>query len=179
MANPFETISSEILSTNDYWDYRHNLYVLPNGKIGDYYFVDSHCSVHIIPIIDDDRFIMIRQFRYLNERESIEFPGGGIKPSQSPISAASSELTEETGFATDNLKLIGEFNPCVGITNEICSVYIAENLFKSEMNNEASEKIEILFLSSREINKMILSNKIWNGMTIASWCMYNLLIDAK
>lgn len=47
------------------------------------------------------------------------------------------------------------------------------------MNNEASEKIEILFLSSREINKMILSNKIWNGMTIASWCMYNLLIDAK
>jgi len=59
------------------------------------------------------------------------------------------------------------------------AVYIAENLFKSEMNNEASEKIEILFLSSREINKMILSNKIWNGMTIASWCMYNLLIDAK
>ncbi|MBP7215140.1 MAG: NUDIX hydrolase [Candidatus Kapabacteria bacterium] len=179
MAKPFETISSEIISINDYWNYCHNKYVLPTEKISDYYYADSLGSVHIIPILEDNIFIMIKQFRYLNQKSSIEFPGGGIHKTKSPISAARSELKEETGYKAHNIKLIGKFNPCVGITNEICSVFVAKDLEKSSIKNDESEKIEILFVSSNDINKMIVSNKIWNGMTIASWCMFKLSQSKK
>lgn len=179
MAKPFDTISSEILSINDYWNYRHNKYILPNGRVSDYYFVESRGSVHIIPIIEDDKFIMVKQFRYLNKSISIEFPGGSVNKDQTPSMSALSELQEETGYKADNLMLIGEFNPCIGITDEICSVFTAKNLIESETKNDESEKIEIIFVSSSDIDEMIKSNIIWNGMTIASWCMFNLSIKNK
>jgi ADP-ribose pyrophosphatase len=174
MAESFSKKSSKIIHQNPYWNYKLDEYIIPSGDMRDYYYADSRGSSIIIPKIDDKHFILIEQYRYLNQKISIEFPGGGLIPNISYPENALKELEEETGYKTDinSLTLIGEFNPCIGMTNEICKVYIAENLQQTIQQPDEEEEIKILVLNPDEINSMIKSNKIWSGMSISSWFFY-------
>ena len=124
-----------------------------------------------VPVMDDGKIILVKQYRYLNRRFSVEFPSGGIKPEQEPLAIAHKELIEETGFDGEFQK-IGIFNPYNGITDEYCHVYIARKLFTSEKETkDEQEEFEYLYLTPQEIDDMITSNEITDGMTMAVWAM--------
>lgn len=173
-AEKFSRISSRIISRNPYWNYRIDEYVMPDFQPGKYYYADSRGSVYIIPRLQDGRFILTRQVRYLNGKVSIEFPGGGNITGISPIDNAGKELLEETGFSAENISLIGSFNPCCGLTNEICSVFSASGLKRETTKTGAdeSEEIGIFFADKNEIAEMISNGKIWSGMTLAAWMLF-------
>lgn len=172
MNSKYSTIKSEIIDSNPYWNYVTEDYILPNSTVGKYYYVDSFGSTIIIPQLTDGKFIMTKQYRYLNKKFSIEFPGGGIKRRLTPELNAFEELRQETGFIANNLKLLGQFNPCNGMTNEICWVFFAKELQDGLQKLDESEEIEILFLSSNEILDKIKKGIIWDGMTLASWSLF-------
>ncbi|MGE5481200.1 MAG: NUDIX domain-containing protein [Chloroflexota bacterium] len=167
-------IDSKEVASNPYWSYRLDKYELPNGETGEYHYVHSRGSTMVIPQLDEDgyRFVMTKQFRYLNQRESLEFPGGGIKEGLTPEQNAREELLEETGYEAGKLTLLGEFNPFNGVTNEICGVYLAERLILREPKPEATEEFEIVELRLSQITKMITNNEIWDGMSLLSWAVY-------
>lgn len=171
MPKKFDQISSDLIRKNPYWEYVLDRYVLPNGEEADYHFVRTEGSTMVIPRYGEE-FIMVRQYRYLNKRFSIEFPGGGIKPGNSSELNAREELLEESGFRAEHIKKIGEFNPFNGVTSEICEVFLAEDLSFVGQETEASEEIEVIRLTSDSINEKIKEGEIWDGMTIASWCQY-------
>lgn len=145
---------------------------MPNGDIGDYHFVRTNGSVMIIPITNDNKIVLTKQFRYLNKKFSWEFPGGGIKKGTDSLTNARKELEEETGYFSDNLINIGIFNPFNGVTDEICNVYIARNLIYSEVKPDASEEFEIALFTKQQIESMISKNEIWDGMTLAVWSLF-------
>lgn len=171
MSNKFKTISSKELYHNPYWDYYLDRYSIDNREF-DYHYVHSRGSVIIIPILEDGNLLMINQYRYLNKRYSTEFPGGGVEPNASFETTAVKELIEETGYSCKKFEYIGEFNPFKGVTGEICKIFVARDLVKVVSNNEDTEKIEVLSLSLNEINQLIKSNKIWDGMSISSLYIY-------
>ncbi len=115
---------------------------------------------------------MTRQFRYLNQRESLEFPGGGVDPSLGYEKSAIRELRQESGFDCDSLEIIGEFNPFNGVTSEICRVYLASGLTGVEVTADESEEFEIMELSNQEIFDKINKGELWDGMTLAAWALY-------
>ena len=170
----FARISSRILHENPYWNYRIDEYVMPDMKIGKYYYADSRGSVYVIPILDDGRFILVRQVRYLNGKVSIEFPGGGNISGVSALENAGKELLEETGFSAGSIEPIGKFNPCCGLTNEVCSVFTAKGLKceTKETGADESEEISILFAEKSEIDNLISTSQIWSGMTLAAWSIF-------
>lgn len=170
---PYTTIAQELLHDNGYWRYKHDRYLLSDGmKERDYFYADSHGSTIIIPILDDNRLIMVKQYRYLNQKSSIEFPGGGLVAGLNPEDNAHKELLEETGMQAEQLNKIGSFNPCNGITNEFCSVYIAKHLRFIGPIADETEDIEILHVSIEECNTLIQTGEIWDGMTLASWTLF-------
>lgn len=171
MHSKFKTISSKELYHNPYWDYYLDRYSIDNREF-DYHYVRSRGSVMIIPLLDNGNLLLIEQYRYLNNRPSIELPGGGVGPNTDYKSAAAKELEEETGYIANDLEFIGEFNPCNGITNEICKVYIARNLVKVTQKNEETEEIQVLNYNINDIEQLIKSNKIWDGMSISSLYIY-------
>ncbi len=173
MNNKFKTLSSEVIFNNPYWDYRMNKYVMPNGESGDYYYVDSRGACMVIPLLEKNTFVLVRQYRYLNNRYSIEFPGGGLSKNKGIEENALDELKEEAGYLAKKIEQIGEFNPYNGVTNEICNVFVAYGLTKTNNCPEDSEEFEILTLSEKEILSKIENNEIWDGMTLASWSLYN------
>jgi ADP-ribose pyrophosphatase len=172
MIKKLRTISSEIKISNPYWQYGFDTYELPNGKTGEYHYVSTTGSTMIIPRKSNGDFIMGRQYRYLNDRVSYEFPGGGIKKGLEPLENAREELLEEAGVKSADLKEIGRFNPYNGVTNEICYVFLAEALEESGAEPEESEQIEIVSLSEADIEGLIRSGEFWDGMSLASWLIY-------
>lgn len=172
MLKELNQISSDIIHQNPFWTYRHDEYQMPNGKTGDYYYVDSPGSVFVIPVTADGKILMTRQFRYLNKSVSLEFPGGGAKPKLSALDNAKAELREETGGISEDFEILGKFNPFKGVTNEICVVFLAKNVIFSNAQPEESEEFEIYLLTPSEINGKIQSGELWDGMSLAAWALY-------
>ena len=168
----FEKIGGEIIKANPYWEYWLDKYRLPNGNDEDYHYVKSNGSTMIIPVDKFGYLYLVEQFRYLNQKLSIEFPGGGIKKDFTPEQNAIAELKEEIGMTTNKLSLIGSFNPFNGVTNEICYVYLAEDIEFVGESPDDSESLRTIKCTKLQIIEKIINNNIWDGMTLAAWCLY-------
>lgn len=172
MLKQLEKISSVLKFKNPWWEYKLDDYIMPDGNWGQYHYVHTPGSTFIIPRLDDNRYVMTRQFRYLNRCESLEFPGGGLKKGVDPLQNAKNELSEEAGYIADSWTEISGFNPYNGVTDEICHVFLAESLSLSQREPEPSEEFEIITLTETEIFFKINKGEIWDGMTLAAWSLF-------
>ncbi|MFM8472558.1 MAG: NUDIX domain-containing protein [Candidatus Kapaibacterium sp.] len=165
-------LGTELRHKNPYWEYRLDRYALSDGKEAEYWYAHTHGSVFVIARTDDARFVMTAQMRYLNRRESLEFPGGGIPQDVEPEVQARRELREETGYEADTWTKLGAFNPMNGLTDEICHVFLAEGLHAGAAHPDPTEDIEVRLLGAEEIDEACAVNGIWDGMTLAAWMLY-------
>lgn len=167
----WKKLSTETIFTNKWWSYKVDKYLFPNGTQGEYHYCFTHGSAFIVPVTKEGKIILVKQYRYLNDRFSIEFPGGGVKTDEGHLEQARKELIEETGNDGE-LEYAGMFNPYNGVTNEICKVFIARNLAPSEeFKKDESEEFELIEYTPGEIEQMISSNEIYDGMTLAAWAL--------
>jgi ADP-ribose pyrophosphatase len=172
MLKKLDSLSSETLFVNPYWEYRMDNYYLPSDTIAEYHYVHTPGSTIVIPRCDNGTFLAVKQYRYLFRSESIEFPCGGLKIDLTQEENARHELREEAGCIAGTMELIGKFAPCKGLCNELCYVYFAEGLAFVEPEPEASEEFEILTLTINQINNYIQKGELWDGMTLAAWTLY-------
>ncbi|HXG01350.1 MAG TPA: NUDIX hydrolase [Bacteroidota bacterium] len=173
----WKKLTEETLFKNRWWTYKRDTYELPNGTIGEYNYVHIGGSAMIVPIMKDGRMLMVKQYRYLNDRESLEFPCGSVKEGMSHDQTAWHELAEETGYSSNRFFEVGEFNPYNGVTNEICKVYIARELYPVGGTPDETEEFELVPLTAEEINERIRTGEIWDGMTIAAWAIVKAKVD--
>jgi ADP-ribose pyrophosphatase len=165
----WKKISEAVLFRNPWWIYKKDETELPNGKRGEYHYVHTNGASMIVPVLNDGRIVFVKQYRHLNNRESLELPCGGVKDGHTYEETAKYELEEEAGFITRDLYQAGEFNPYNGVTDEICRVFIAKELTKVPSKPDETEEFEIITLSYSEVEMLIANDTIWDGMTIASW----------
>jgi ADP-ribose pyrophosphatase len=172
-------ISGKELDSNPGWSYRVDRYERPDGSAADYFFVHTPGSVVIVPEMPDGRLLLLRQFRYLNQRESLEFPGGGVKQGYQNEDAAREELLEEAGLIAGELISIGQFNPMNGATDELCEVFVARDVSRTAARPEVSEEFEEQLLTVESLEQMIRTNEIWDGMTLAVYSLYRGFENAE
>ncbi len=163
------TLTRTIRATNPWWTYRLNTFQLPNGAHGEYHFVHTNGSSLVIPILPNGRILLVNQYRYLADRESVEFPCGSVKDGSTYEETARHELREETGDTAAMLDDVGSFNPYNGVTDEFCRVFRASGLQFVGAEPEATEQFEFLEWSAAEIDRHIADGSLWDGMTIAAW----------
>ncbi len=173
MLKRWKKLNETTLFKNNWWSYKKDEFELPDGTKGEYHYVSTNGASMILPIRDDGRIILVNQYRYLNEKESLEFPCGGVKDGQSYEETAKHELEEETGYTSYEIEFAGSFNPYNGVTNEICRIYVARGLTPVDAVPDRTEEFEKYALSSEEIDEKISAGEIWDGMTIAAWSLYN------
>ena len=166
-----EKISSEVVYKNSRWEYRRDNFK-QNGKIRDYHYVQTNGSSMVVPILDDGRLLLVRQYRYLEEKFSIEFPCGGIEENEAPSDAANRELLEETGFQSTNLIKIGAFAPCNGLVKEMSHIFLANELTEvTKPQSDEDEVTEVLVRRVDEFENMIKQGEIWDGQVLATWAI--------
>ena len=154
---------------NPWWSYRKDEFIMETGGTGEYHGVHSEGSSMIVPVDGAGRILMVNQYRYLNDRESIEFPCGSVRPGSDYDATAALELAEETGTEASSISAAGEFNPCNGVTDEICRVYVARGLSPRRAQKDPTEEFELHAVTPQELEERIASGEIWDGMTLAAW----------
>ncbi|QQS34680.1 MAG: NUDIX hydrolase [Ignavibacteriales bacterium] len=167
----WKQLSSKVLLSNKYWDYLLDEFQIEDGKKGEYHFVRTGGSTMIIPVTDSGKLLFVNQYRYLNQRESLEFPCGSISKNLSPKENAVKELREETGYSTKELIPAGFFSPFNGVTDEMCHVFVANDLVRDFLKADDTEEFELHELSVDKVDELISDNTIWDGMTLAAWIL--------
>ncbi|PLX27185.1 hypothetical protein C0581_03600 [Candidatus Parcubacteria bacterium] len=171
MPKHLKKLSEEILHENPWWKYKHDTYEKPNGEEGDYFYGDTNGVVMIVPVLGDGRLVLTLQHRYLVDKQSIEFPAGGIKDGMTPAEAAKLELLEETGCVPREMIKMGTFEPANGFVKDTCHVYLAHIESQGEQQLDDSEEIEVMYRRPEEIDDMIRKNEIWDGESMATWAL--------
>ena len=168
---PYKLISKTVVLRNPWWQYCRDQIELPSGKPGEFHYVRTNGSSMVVPETGDGRLLLVRQYRYTGNRDSIEFPCGGLKEGATHDDTAKIELIEETGFRADWITSVGGFNPCNGLLDEICLVYIARELHHVGARPDETESFEPVLLTREEVDASIRDGTIWDGMTIAAWAI--------
>ncbi len=154
---------------NPWWSYRKDEFEMASGTRGEYHGVHSEGSSMVVPLDRSGRILMVKQYRYLNDRESLEFPCGSVKAGSDYDATAALELAEETGSKASSMQRAGEFNPCNGVTDEICRVYVARDLSPCPVPKDPTEEFELHAVAPPDLDARIASGEIWDGMTLAAW----------
>lgn len=168
----WKKIKSEVVHQNPFWIYRQDVFEVDGCESPrDYYYVETPGSVMVVPILQDGRIVMIQTYRCLQNKYSVEFPGGAVKDGQTFEQAAHRELQEEAGFTMADLINIGEFCPFNGISTELCRVYLARGLERVAAENNPQEPMELMPRRIDEIEDLIKHNQIWDGQSLAVWAL--------
>ena len=121
----------------------------------------------VVPLKDDGKIILVRQFRYPLQTTLIELPAGKLDNGEDPLICATRELEEETGYKAKEIKKLGQIYTAPGYCTEILHIYYAKGLTPGNHNREEGEHgMEILELSLSEIEEMIEQGKITDAKTI-------------
>src|SRR3989339_279656 len=165
-------IKTKLLHKNPWWQYKHDICVVPNGTYFNYYYGESKGNAMTIPITKDGKIIMIYQYRYLKNKNSLEFPCGWINNKETPRQTAARELEEETCYHSKDIKRIKTFEAVNGCFRNPCHLFIALDASrKINCKPEVRGIIKVLKCSPSQIEKMIETGKIWNGQTLAAWSL--------
>jgi ADP-ribose pyrophosphatase len=167
----WKTLDEHLVAENPWWEYRLRHFEIGDGVSREYHYVHTRGSSMVVPLNPAGKLMLVKQYRYLNDRESWEFPCGGVKVGSSFTQTALEELREETGCEAKNLTAIGVFNPCNGVVDELCSVYLATELQPNPRAGDVTEEFEVASVSAEAFRGMVQAREIWDGMTLAAWAM--------
>ncbi len=181
MPKRLKKLTEEVLHENPWTQYKHDTYEKPDGTEGNYYYIASSGMVKVVPVLPDGRIVLTLQHRYLQDKQSIEFPAGGIDNGETSSETAVREVQEETGYRTTELSKVGTFEPSNGVIQNEAHVYIAHvDDEQIEQKLESTEDIEVLYRRPDELEDMIRRGDIWDGATLAAWALvrHRFLEDA-
>jgi len=158
----WETLSSEYLVNHQYFTARKDKCIAPDGKIIEEYFVvELPTTVCAVPITEDGKVLMIKQYRHLVQEVLLELPGGFIDKNELPEEAMARELVEETWYRFSSIEKVGKIAANPGVLDGFTYLFLARGGKKiSEQILDHNEDIEIAMITLDELKKLFLENKI-------------------
>ena len=144
-----------------------------NGHHAEWDFIRHDGAAAVVPVLDDGRILMVRQYRNALERYTLEIPAGKLDASDEPgLSCARRELEEETGYKTDDLERLITLRTTVAFCNEKIEIYVAKDLIPSHQHLDEGEYVDVKAYTVEELKEMIFTGKIEDSKTIAALLAY-------
>ncbi len=141
---------------------------LPDGGQSVREYIHHPGAVLAIPLFDDGRVLLERQFRYPLKREFIELPAGKLEPGEDHLQTARRELLEETGYVAGKWTRLGLIHPGIGYSDEVIELWLAQTLQKREAQPDGDEFLEIFELPFTEALEWVRDGRITDGKTVAA-----------
>ncbi len=125
-------------------------------------------AVVVLPILDDGRYVMIRNRRFAVGETLWELCAGTLEPGEDPAATAARELVEETGYEASHIRALTTFYTSPGICDERMYAFVATGLSEVGQQLEATEEIEVRLLTRAEVMALARNGEIRDGKTLAT-----------
>jgi len=153
---------------------------LPNGKTAKREIVKHQGAVAVLPLTDDGKMIVVRQFRKALERTILEIPAGKLEKGEEPLACAKRELEEETGYTATYYEHLSSFYTSPGFADELLHVYVATGLQAGTMQPDEDEFVEMLELTLEEAHEKHRTGEIRDAKTVlALFAWENRVLKAR
>jgi ADP-ribose pyrophosphatase len=139
---------------------------LPNGVVKNREVVRHPGAAAMVPILDDGKVVLIKQYRHAIDEFLWEIPAGTLEPDEDPVACARRELTEEIGYEATSLDKLAEILPAPGYTDEHIHIFLAKGLKLAEQKLEDDEVLELQPTAFATALEMIVAGEIQDAKTI-------------
>ncbi|MBW2108450.1 MAG: NUDIX hydrolase [Deltaproteobacteria bacterium] len=141
--------------------------LLPNGVVKNREVIRHPGAAAMVPVLDDGRIALIRQFRHAVGNFVWEIPAGTLEKGESPDQCAHRELVEEIGYRADRLEKLAEILPAPGYTDEHIHIFLATGLTPTGQALDEDEVLEVRPTTFDAAIDMIMRGEIQDAKTIA------------
>ncbi|OZF27134.1 NUDIX hydrolase [Rhodococcus sp. 14-2483-1-2] len=166
----FTTLDSSVPYSGAILALRLDQVAMPNGRQAEREVIEHHGAVGILAVDDQDRVVMIEQYRHPVGRRLWELPAGLLdEPGERPVLAAQRELAEETGLAARTWSVLVDVLASPGFTDEAVRIFLAQGLTevdRPEAHDEEAD-IELSYVPVDEAVRRALSGEIVNASAVA------------
>jgi ADP-ribose pyrophosphatase len=159
-----EGTASEQLFKGNFLHAKRDTVRLPDGKSATREYIVHPGAVVVVPLLDDGRVAMVRQYRYPIDRVMTEFPAGKLDPGEDPLVCGQRELQEETGYTAREWAHAGAMHLAVAYSTEIIHIYFARGLTVGDQQLDHEEFVEAITATPAQL---------------LDWCRDGTVSDAK
>lgn len=139
---------------------------LPDGKHATREYVEHPGAVMILPLFDDGRVLLERQYRYPIGKVLVEFPAGKLDPNEDELTCAKRELQEETGYTAREWFFLTRIHPVISYSTEFIDLYLARGLTAGERKLDDGEFLETFIADEAQLVDWVKSGRISDVKTI-------------
>ena len=165
-------LKSKILYTGKVFSLRRETVIEPGGVRADRDIIVHPGSVVVMPVFEDARVLLIRQYRHTVGDFLWELVAGRKEPEETPGVAARRELLEETGYTARRLRKLLHVIPTPGFVNEWMWIFAAEGLTQGSAQPEEDERITARIFTLKQVDAMIRSGRLRDAKSIAGFLYY-------
>ncbi len=163
----WKTLSSKPIYDNKWMSLREDIAELPDGRSTIYGVVTFGDCVGVVPFVDEQRIMLVRQYRYVyDENHRWEIPTGGVAEGESLQDAAQRELAEEAGYRAGTLEHINSYYTSKSICNEVAHLYLGQDLVAAQEPPDDTEFLQRRIFPFEEALRMTLDGEIMDSMSV-------------
>lgn len=139
---------------------------LPSGHETEREYIRHPGASVVVPMLDDGRLVLERQFRYPLQRVILEFPAGKIDPGEPPLHTAVRELTEETGYCADEWAYAGPIHNAAAYSDEVIHLFFARGLREGDASLDHGEHLDVVLMTEEELDALAARGELSDAKTL-------------
>lgn len=139
---------------------------LPDGSTSSREFIRHPGAVMVVPLLDDGRLLMERQFRYPMGRVMLEFPAGKLDAGEDPLACGQRELTEETGYTAAEWAYAGVLHNAIAYSDEGIHIYFARGLVQGPQRLDDGEFLELVVHTPAELDALAAQGELTDAKSL-------------
>jgi ADP-ribose pyrophosphatase len=159
-------VASATMFAGKFLTLKQDIVALPDGKHASREYVVHPGAVMMIPLFDDGRVLLERQFRYPIGKVMVEFPAGKLDPDEGAQRCGERELLEETGYTAKRWDYLTRIHPVISYSDEFIDIYLARGLTAGERQLDDGEFLETFILPAGELIDWVRQGKVSDVKTI-------------
>ena len=145
------------------------------GEAHDFFGIGAPDWVNVIPLAEDGRVVMVRQFRHGADALTLETPGGMVDPGETPAQAAARELVEETGYRAERVLPLGAVNPNPALFDNRLHVFLARDARRvGEVRNGHTEETAVELVEPDTLRRLVLDGAVDHALVVAALSLFDL-----
>ena len=161
-----DTLASTQVYRGSFLDVRHDEVRLPDGSTAQREYIVHPGAVMVVPLLDDGRLVVERQWRYPMARAMLEFPAGKLDAGEPPWQCAVRELAEETGYRATEWARAGVLHNAIAYSTEAIEIWFARGLSLGERSLDVGEFVDVSSASADELDALARDGELTDAKTL-------------